>query len=1082
MDKLPEGFVLDSELDAQDNGLPPGFTLDKPDVMEGQSGLKKLAKALSFGVANRLVGYGKSGKHTIGYGDAVQKAGEAIAPSDYRPASVDFFDPQEKDKGIGGYGWGYLPRTLAETVPGLAMDLGAGALFGPGGFIASQTAANFGPTLEARVANNGPGAEATATDYAAAAGSSVANAALDRIGLGGKIPGLGVTVPGALNTTIKGTGAKALAQIPAAVAKAGVSEGVANAAGDLIDQAATTAGTESGLDLDLHQAGGAGIIGGATGAGIRTVRTPGDVIGAIRDREYDPQSATRVAKYIEESGVDPNGAEGGYRAMTVAEGRIDAAISARKTEANPFIRERGAEELVGAALNQLKAGERLTPKQITDLETTLGDRPDGMELVNALKDRDTLNRLSTRGVTRTGADGRGEFQGGAAFKHERLLNPLKMYGRLLGAGGVAVGAASQYSIPFVSQAAIAASKLAPFVGAHAGLYAGVQGIDSLLGKRNPVTQFRDRFSGFADTPKPPGLSTKQLAQLSKLDAELAKYDSEPVKTDAKAEARKASQADRAWKKYAELQKQQQQADERKAGEIDRAWATKAEDPNAIEAQREAAWKQRADEEARQQAADVEAEEGIRAGYASLAKQRQLAEEALQKLQQQKEVDFDKGRKQQAKQREEEQRKTDEIARAYESVLPKPAKGSDEESLWAEYEALQRAEGEADAEAEAGILAGYKDLARRAQLAQEAKEADFGKGRKQQQAQNQADERSRSARDRDFDRAEQQRRQPTPEEVKAAQEEAMWAAMQGGKAEPDWDDDTAVRAIQGELSKRENESRSTVDRSKKAAEALKKLKEAEEKEKAKLGDQAEKNFNKIVNRQTSDYGASKVANAMKLAEKASKKPLPEPKPEPAPKAPKGPDESKLAAQAEKNFNKFATIMGPDYGAGKVTEAMKLAQKAARKPEKAETTKDTPKAEKPASEAPKGSAGQRAAEAAQKAAGIEIDGSDYVVRVGLAEQRISQKDIKASPTAWANRVRKRLEDRQEFTETLRGFGGPSISQLVDALEVRLSESAKTWEQAEAHIQDFMDNVKNDKLRSDLWEAYNTYEGVLKGTYDK
>jgi hypothetical protein len=224
--------------------------------------LQSSGKALQYGSGQAAAGLGRTAVR-LGEltgidmaktgGEALETLGKGLLPQGYKPASADFFDPQGSDKGLGGFGWRHLPRTVIESAPGLAMDIGAGAATGGGGFLASNAARSFGPAVDERVRNNG-GREASGSDYALAGASSALNAYLNKVGMNPALTGV-----------TKGAGMAALAQIPGQIAKAGAVDAATGVAGNVIDQAAVTAGTDKGLSLDAHQALGSGLASGATG-------------------------------------------------------------------------------------------------------------------------------------------------------------------------------------------------------------------------------------------------------------------------------------------------------------------------------------------------------------------------------------------------------------------------------------------------------------------------------------------------------------------------------------------------------------------------------------------------------------------------------------------------------------------------------------------------------------------------------------------------------------------------------------------------------------------------------------------------
>ncbi|MBB4039101.1 hypothetical protein GGR34_000736 [Microvirga flocculans] len=838
MEQLPEGFVLDEDTEAQSSALPEGFVLDSDDPMEGQGVLEKSAKALQYGAAQRAVGYGKT-LDAIGVdtaGKTLVEMGEALAPKDYRSASVDFFDPQEKDRGLFGYGWGYVPRALLEQVPGLAADLGIGALTGGFGFVGSNVAGNFGPALEARMQNDGKTLDdAGIVDYTAVGAGTALNAYLNKVGIGS-----------AVSAPVKGAGLGAIAQIPGAIAKGAVAEGLTEAAQTAVDQAATQIGTERGYDPNLKEIAGAGILGGAAGGALRTAQVPGDVLNSIKDSSFDAESATRVADYAQSLGDDLGSEKGAYRALSTIKDHFQRQFTHVKSKvANEFIKETGAGDFITDLDNRLNHGYTLKKGDFAELEAMFGDRADGVALINAIKDRDTVNRLANRGVV---TDSEQRFGGGlSGGKLGRFINPTRGVGRVLGAAAGATHGASQLAIPFASQAALVAPMALKVLGSQVAGYTGARAIDSVLGTSKPLERFANRWSGHAETTTPNLPSTKELkaAQkaLQKLQAEedriLRDAERGGSGRNSPDATRKAKQTDKAWEQYKKAQKAQESALEARRADEEAAWADHTKLPkNASE---EALW---AEYDAMQNARASQVAE-LQSGMAAAAgmnrkRDADLVVQALNKLaeaQQAREAGWDKGKKQKAAQDAQDARRQEEIDRAYEQVGSLPKQAS-EDALWAEYERSQEADQARALEELAGINAVEamnrqdhldvvaKALNRLAQV-QAQKSQDFDKGRAQVASQEAQEAKASQARENEYLKAEAARRKPSPEEIKAQQEEAAWAEYEREQDE-DWNDADAEKAIQAELKKRDSESKKLVAQSKKAKEAREKLaKKAEE---------------------------------------------------------------------------------------------------------------------------------------------------------------------------------------------------------------------------------------------------------------
>jgi hypothetical protein len=173
------------------------------------------------------------------------------APENYDSKAAQFVGEE------GMYDFSALPLAVVEQAGQLGGSLlsrgiGAGAglavggpfgafiggLLGPGLFEAVQIA---GPVALERARNNGR-TEPDTSDWAAALGTATFSGVLNAIG---------AKNIGKLNTTLVGSG---------------VREGGTEFLQGLTEQFGSTAGTDKGLELDLRQAGGEGLIGGSAGA------------------------------------------------------------------------------------------------------------------------------------------------------------------------------------------------------------------------------------------------------------------------------------------------------------------------------------------------------------------------------------------------------------------------------------------------------------------------------------------------------------------------------------------------------------------------------------------------------------------------------------------------------------------------------------------------------------------------------------------------------------------------------------------------------------------------------------------------
>ncbi|WP_186419710.1 hypothetical protein [Bosea sp. CS1GBMeth4] len=439
-------------------------------------------------------------------GDAIANVGRDIAPENYRPATADFFRPREADKGIGGYGWGYVPRMILEGAPGLAMDIAAGAATGGAGFLASNAARSFGPAMDARVENNG-GRAASASDYVMATGSSALQAYANKLGLNPALTGVA-----------KGAGIGAVAQIPGQVAKAGAVDAASGAAGAVVDQIGVTAGTDKGLTIDPHEAIGSAVASGATGGAIRTLRGVGDVTNAIRFADIDPEVAGRLATRIDRLGVALDSPEQAYKAVKIADEALSAATSRARRDYGMSAGQKGTEantERMDSAEAMLRNGYALAPSHLAELRDALGGHRLGRRYVETLEERSALNQVKD-----TGRFEDGYFAGGFSSSPlvDDMINPASWLRnptkRAIGGIGAALGFGTELE---AIRAVAAPAALAKALAVQGAAYGGIRAIDGITGSRNPLKELTSRFAGDASSRSSPvtdaPLMTRTLSDL-----------------------------------------------------------------------------------------------------------------------------------------------------------------------------------------------------------------------------------------------------------------------------------------------------------------------------------------------------------------------------------------------------------------------------------------------------------------------------------------------------------------------------------------------------------------------------------------
>lgn len=453
--------------------------------------LETSRKALQFGAAQAAVGLGRTA-HWAGeasgidlakdVGDTITGFGKSIAPADYKPASADFFDPKFRDKGLGGFGWSHLPRTVLESVPGLLMDIGAGAATGGAGFVASNAARTFGPTMDARIENNG-GKPAEASDYAIAAGSAGLQAYLNKVGINP-----------ALNSFTKGAGLAAVSQIPGQVAKAGAVDAAAGAAGNVVEQAGLTVGTDKGLTVDPHQIAGAAAASGAMGGAVRGVKGIGDVTNAVRFKDIDPEVGSRLANRFDRLGIATDTPDRAFHAIRAAEDTLTSEATRARKDLFMQLGRKDSDKhqsLISDVEVSLDLGHVLGPHWIERLHAELGSGKLAQNYIAKIEERSALNDVKLMGRM-----DENYFAGGLSSSRfaEETLNPASW---LRSPTKQAIGSAATIA-SLGSEAAMATQLLHPValmkgLAAQTAAYGALRGVDALTGSRNPAHELRKRL-------------------------------------------------------------------------------------------------------------------------------------------------------------------------------------------------------------------------------------------------------------------------------------------------------------------------------------------------------------------------------------------------------------------------------------------------------------------------------------------------------------------------------------------------------------------------------------------------------------
>lgn len=584
-DKSSNGDI--SEL--RKSGMKPGEILDglaefhaakkaQPQPAQPETwgeSLMKIPKALGYGVGAVAHGLGNTAEATgyTGTANVLKGVSHAVTP-----------DPKNYQKASDQFAWnspstyGYAPRALLESAPGAAVDIGAGLVSGAAagavtggtgafpGFVAGSTAAHtartYGDNLQDRLHYQGKTLnDATGTDQAIALGTSAAEGAIGALGVKG--------AGGALTSITKGAGGQAIAQIPGQILRAGVRDGVAGAAGDVVNQTGRTIGTDRGLSIDPDEAMTAGALSGVGGAALRGARGATDVVQSTKlsGMMRDPESATRVADSLQSHELDLTNRDKAQKAIKFSENDIHADNTRVGMDAYLKNADPDTQYAVSRSLDRIKSNEPLTQGQIEDLRARLGGDEVGQRILQNVTDLHTLAQVKAISETKPLAES----------TVGRLTNPLHKFGA--GVEGLAIAA---HTIPAVAQFLGAAGHAVPGLGAAVlGTHLSLRAADRVTGSRAPVDQFAQRFSGFSPSEGAP------LPQ--------ARAPQGPTPDQY------AQQTDQAWNQNGRMEARDAAAEAARQRDIERAYATRGQDidPDLKARQEAAMWRSQEAQEAPQ---------------------------------------------------------------------------------------------------------------------------------------------------------------------------------------------------------------------------------------------------------------------------------------------------------------------------------------------------------------------------------------------------------------------------------------------------------------------------------------------------
>lgn len=477
------------------------------EIVNLMSPSKGYGDALKYGIGSAVEGTGKSIKQTGRYfdsegtdkfGQGVEEAGKFIKPENYRSGIQEFINPTPDEKGLGGYGWGGIPRAAVEAAPMLGAALLTKSPYAAAGLYG---ATGLGENVEARMANNNrdPSKDkATTGEFLAGGATTAGQAALGGLGVG-KIAG-----------PITGSALQGAKQFAKGV---GIEAGV-GAGQDVIGQLGNSVGTENGTQFDPSQTLGNALTQGLTAAGLKAPALARNAATALELRNTDNSQnqatyAANLLKQVQENNPSldiRNTKDTGTileKAMALNAERINESMRKVKGLMEDANLRDAATELEGLRQNadslaivkdaKRKNGPPIGDEAINNIEKMVGSTAEGQLLVSSLRAQSALKALAGQG--RKVGD---NFIGGLASRIPMLEKVASSkLTHLLGLSGAA-GTVLASSTPIV-QGALASfiANPIPIVGAAAipaGIYGAARGIDALTGSRNPVNRFASRFA------------------------------------------------------------------------------------------------------------------------------------------------------------------------------------------------------------------------------------------------------------------------------------------------------------------------------------------------------------------------------------------------------------------------------------------------------------------------------------------------------------------------------------------------------------------------------------------------------------
>lgn len=399
----------------------------------------------------------------------IREGGHWYNPADYQPSAI--------------------PQILAEQAPGLTQDASAGylagkagALKGPraaaiaamGGFAGSALLRTFGPGAHANAdARTGtPNSPVETQDLTREVGKQAVELPLNMVG-GGRILNGGKLAGTALEKYLKTVGIEA-------------GTGAAN---DIVDQAATTAGSKDGLNVDLNRTATSALTRAAGSSVLVAPRLASETAANAKygkiEADPDQQLAAQALAKRQLLIADGRNLVGQLGGTKVAAEAVNGAHTDVHSELADATKGEDLSQDNTNTLSRINSGDKVNPSAVTALASEAS--PETMHLAR--------QAMLSRELRASGNISDNSFTGGLGGAMENLpiiRTPIKA---AVTTGGAALAGA--LGVPGVAHAVGAVAL--PAAAAATGTYALARLADRLTGSRSPAQSFQDRFGG-TDAP------------------------------------------------------------------------------------------------------------------------------------------------------------------------------------------------------------------------------------------------------------------------------------------------------------------------------------------------------------------------------------------------------------------------------------------------------------------------------------------------------------------------------------------------------------------------------------------------------